>query len=95
VYDFDAWAIPKGAKNAEEAKKFIAYTLKPEQQKTYSENIAYGPANKEAVKLLSADTLKNMPTTEENIKDQVQIDVKFWADFGENLEQRFNSWAAK
>jgi putative spermidine/putrescine transport system substrate-binding protein len=95
VYDFDAWAIPKGAKNAAEAKKFIAYTLKPEQQKTYSENIAYGPANKEAVKLLSADTLKNMPTTEENIKDQVQIDVKFWADYGENLEQRFNSWAAK
>jgi putative spermidine/putrescine transport system substrate-binding protein len=45
--------------------------------------------------MLSADTLKNMPTTPENIKDQVQIDVKFWADFGENLEQRFNSWAAK
>jgi putative spermidine/putrescine transport system substrate-binding protein len=95
VYDFDAWAIPKGAKNAEEAKKFIAYSLKPEQQKTYSENIAYGPANTGAVPLLSADTLKNMPTTPENIKDQVQIDVKFWADFGESLEQRFNSWAAK
>jgi len=95
VYDFDAWAIPKGAKNAEEAKKFIAYSLKPEQQKIYSENIAYGPANTGAVPLLSADTLKNMPTTPENIKDQVQIDVKFWADFGESLEQRFNSWAAK
>ena len=95
VYDFDAWAIPKGAKNADEAKKFIAYSLKPEQQKTYSENIAYGPANTGAVPLLSAETLKNMPTTPENIKDQVQIDVKFWADFGESLEQRFNSWAAK
>jgi putative spermidine/putrescine transport system substrate-binding protein len=95
VYDFDAWAIPKGAKNAAEAKKFIAFSLAPEQQKTFSENIAYGPANKEAVKLLSADTLQNMPTTEANIKDQVQIDVKFWADFGESLEQRFNSWAAK
>ncbi len=95
VYDFDAWAIPKGSKNAEEAKKFLAYTLKPEQQKTFSENIAYGPANTQAVSMLSADTLKDMPTTPENIKSQVQIDVKFWADFGESLEQRFNSWAAK
>ena len=95
VYDFDAWAIPKGSKNAEAAKKFIAYSLQPEQQKTFSENIAYGPANTDAVKLLSAETLQNMPTTPENIKDQVQIDVAFWNDNGESLEQRFNSWAAK
>ena len=95
VYDFDAWAIPKGSKNAEAAKKFIAYSVQPEQQKTFSENIAYGPANTDAVKLLSAETLENMPTTEENIKDQVQIDVQFWNDNGESLEQRFNSWAAK
>ncbi|MEG3010743.1 MAG: hypothetical protein RR845_15690, partial [Pseudomonas sp.] len=27
--------------------------------------------------------------------NQVQIDVSFWADNGEQLEQRFNSWAAK
>jgi putative spermidine/putrescine transport system substrate-binding protein len=95
VYDFDSWAIPKGAKNVEEAKKFLAYTLKPEQQKTYSENIAYGPANSQAVSLLTADNQKNMPTTPENIKDQVQLSVSFWTDNGENLEQRFNSWAAK
>ncbi|WP_285426354.1 polyamine ABC transporter substrate-binding protein [Pseudomonas sp. efr-133-TYG-103a] len=95
VYDFDSWAIPKGAKNIEEAKKFLAYTLKPEQQKTYSENIAYGPANSQAVSLLTADNQKNIPTTPENIKDQVQLSVSFWTDNGENLEQRFNSWAAK
>ncbi|OCR24954.1 spermidine/putrescine ABC transporter substrate-binding protein [Pseudomonas syringae] len=97
VYDFDAWAIPKGLEKsrAEAAKKFIAYSVQPEQQKTFSENIAYGPANTDAVKLLNAETLENMPTTPENIKDQVQIDVAFWADNGEQLEQRFNSWAAK
>jgi putative spermidine/putrescine transport system substrate-binding protein len=97
IYDFDAWAIPKGldAKRAEAAKKFIAYSVQPQQQKTYSENIAYGPANTQAVPLLSKDVLKDMPTTPENIANQVQIDVSFWADNGEQLEQRFNSWAAK
>lgn len=95
IYDFDAWAIPKGAKNVEAAKKFIAWSVAPQQQKTYSENIAYGPANTQAVPMLNKDILKDMPTTPENIADQVQIDVSFWADNGEQLEQRFNAWAAK
>ncbi|WP_437880221.1 ABC transporter substrate-binding protein [Pseudomonas sp. LRF_L74] len=95
IYDFDAWAIPKGAKDIETAKKFIAYSVKPEQQKIYSENIAYGPANKAAVALLDKGLLNDMPTTPENIKDQVAMNVTFWADYGEQLEQRFNAWAAK
>jgi putative spermidine/putrescine transport system substrate-binding protein len=95
IYDFDAWAIPKGAKHIEEAKKFIAYSVSPEQQKIYSSNIAYGHANSQAVALLDKGILKDMPTTPENIANQVQIDVSFWADNGEQLEQRFNAWAAK
>jgi putative spermidine/putrescine transport system substrate-binding protein len=95
IYDFDAWAIPKGAKKVDESLKFIAFSVQPEQQKTYSENIAYGPVNKNAVPLLSKDLLKDMPTTPENMQGQVGMDVTFWADYGEQLEQRFNAWAAK
>jgi putative spermidine/putrescine transport system substrate-binding protein len=95
IYDFDSWAIPKGAKDADKAKEFIAFSVQPEQQKVYSSNIAYGPANTQAVSLLDKGILKDMPTTPENIKDQVAMDVTFWADYGEQLEQRFNAWAAK
>lgn len=95
IYDFDAWAIPKGAKKKDDSLKFIAFSVKPEQQKTYSENIAYGPVNKNAVALLNKDLLKDMPTTPENMAGQVGMDVTFWADYGEQLEQRFNAWAAK
>ncbi|MGV8841659.1 MAG: polyamine ABC transporter substrate-binding protein [Pseudomonas sp.] len=95
IYDFDSWAIPKGAKNKAEALKFIAFSLKPEQQKIYSENIAYGPANTKAVALLDKKLLNNMPTSPENIKNQVAMNVSFWADYGETLEQRFTAWAAK
>lgn len=45
--------------------------------------------------LLPKEVQADMPTAPENIKDQVQIDVSFWADNGEQLEQRFNAWAAK
>jgi putative spermidine/putrescine transport system substrate-binding protein len=95
IYDFDAWAIPKGAKDQQAAREFIAFAVKPEQQKVYAENIAYGPANKKAIELLPKERLTLMPTTPENIANQVAIDVTFWADYGEQLEQRFNAWAAK
>ena len=95
IYDFDSWAIPKGAKDLEAAQKFIAYSIQPQQQKTYSENIAYGPANTKAVALMDKSMLADMPTTPENIANQVPMDVVFWADYGEQLEQRFNAWAAK
>jgi putative spermidine/putrescine transport system substrate-binding protein len=95
IYDFDAWAIPKGAKNKDEAMKFLAFMLQPQQQKAYSEQIAYGPANKQAIPLLNAKTAANLPTAEKNIQGQVAMGVQFWTDYGESLEQRFNAWAAK
>ncbi|WP_166365978.1 ABC transporter substrate-binding protein [Pseudomonas akapageensis] len=95
IYDFDSWAIPTGAKDADLAKKFAAFSVDAKQQAAYSSNIAYGPANTQAVALLDKETLANMPTTPENIANQVQIDIDFWNDNGEQLEQKFNSWAAK
>ena len=95
IYDFDSWAIPTGAKDADLAKKFAAFTVDAKQQAAYSSNIAYGPANTQAVALLDKETLANMPTTPENIANQVKIDITFWNDNGEQLEQKFNAWAAK
>lgn len=95
MYDFDSWAIPKGSPNKDAALKFIAFASKPENQKVYSQNIAYGPTNKKAVPLLDKKLVADLPTAPQNIKSGVAVDVAFWADFGESLEQRFNAWAAK
>ncbi|WP_233578612.1 MULTISPECIES: polyamine ABC transporter substrate-binding protein [Aquitalea] len=95
MYDFDSWAIPKGSPNKDAALKFIAFASKPENQKVYSQNIAYGPTNKKAVPLLDPKLVADLPTAPQNIKSGVAVDVAFWADFGESLEQRFNAWAAK
>jgi putative spermidine/putrescine transport system substrate-binding protein len=95
MYDFDSWAIPKGSPNKDAALKFIAFASKPENQKGYSEQIAYGPTNKKAVPLLDKKLVADLPTAPQNIKSGVAVDVAFWADYGESLEQRFNAWAAK
>ena len=95
IYDFESWAIPKGASSQEQAREFIAFTVKPEQQKAYAEHIPYGPANTKTMALLDEKRRAQMPTAPQNIADQVAIDVIFWADYGEQLEQRFNAWAAR
>jgi putative spermidine/putrescine transport system substrate-binding protein len=95
MYDFDSWAIPKGAKNKDEAYKFIAFASKPENQKVYSQNIAYGPSNKKAVPMIDKALMADLPTAPQNMKEAVKVDVNFWADHSESLEQRFNAWASK
>ena len=35
-----------------------------------------------------------MPTTEVALKNALQNDFEFWADNGEELNERFNAWLA-
>lgn len=95
IYDVDSWAIPKGSPNKAEAMKFIAFASQPAQQKTYSENIAYGPSNLAAIKLIPPQVAAGLPTSPQNLKGALAMDVQFWVDHGEELEDRFNAWAAK
>lgn len=95
IYDFDAWAIPKGSTHIDQARKFIQYTLQTAQQQRFAEAIAYGPATLAAIPLLDKTVAANLPNTDVHIAQQVQNDTAFWADYGDALEQRFNAWAAQ
>lgn len=95
IYDMDAWVIPKGSKNVAEAKKFIDFTLASQQQKAFSEKVSYGPVNIYALKLLPTERRDSLPTADANLSQQLHVNAAFWADYGEQLEQRFNSWAAR
>ncbi|MEJ8814006.1 ABC transporter substrate-binding protein [Variovorax ureilyticus] len=95
IYDLDYWAIPKGSPNKDLALDYIAFSVAPAQQAAYAKNIAYGPVNQAAIKLLDAKTLADMPNAPANSKNAVLFDGTFWTDHGEELQQRFAAWAAK
>ena len=95
VYDVDSWAIPKGSPNRDEAYKFIAFASKAENQKVYSGEIPYGPTNTKAIGLIDAKVAADLPTAPANLKGALASNTQFWVDHGEDLEQRFNAWAAK
>ena len=43
----------------------------------------------------SIKMIDHMPTTEAALKNALQNDFEFWADNGEELNERFNAWLAK
>lgn len=95
TYEQDYWVIPKGSPNKDLAMKFIASAVKPEAQLAYAQQIPYGPTNKKATALLAPELAAQLPTSPANMKSAVAIDAAFWLDHGEELERRFNAWAAK
>ena len=86
-----AWAIPKGAKNLKWSQAFIAHTLVPENAAIYSQTIAYGPVVPDALKLLPADRVKQLPDPSNGLFS----DYAFWADAGDAIIKKFNDWLTK
>jgi putative spermidine/putrescine transport system substrate-binding protein len=92
VYDFEWWAVPTGAKNADLASKFIVSQAQPKASADLSKYIAYAPPRKEAVALVDKQRLADMPTAPANFKRAVQINANFWADNADAINKRFQVW---
>lgn len=93
--DWDVWVIPKGTKHLDLAKKFLEFALRPENQAEQTKYISYGPSRVEAGKLVDPAMVPNLPTSEENMKTAFSVSPEFWADHGEELTERFNTWIAQ
>lgn len=94
LYDLDSWAIVKGSKNKALAEKFIAFANRAENQKVFAETIPYGPTNTATLAQISDAVRPSLPTAPNNLKGARGVDTEFWIEHGEELEQRFNAWAA-
>ena len=93
LYDVDSWAIPKGSPRLSDAYRFIAFTSAPERQKALSEQIFYGPTNRNALPLLQSDLARSLPSSDANLARALKVDTAFWIAHGEVLEKRFDAWA--
>jgi putative spermidine/putrescine transport system substrate-binding protein len=95
AFDFDYYAIPKGANNLDTAYKFVAYASAPENMARQSQFISYGPVHMDAIPFIPDDILKDLPTAPENSANVLHVDSYWWADNREDMEKRFNAWLAQ
>jgi putative spermidine/putrescine transport system substrate-binding protein len=101
LFDFDLFAIIKGTPRLNEAKRFVGFATATEQLANQASWISYGPTRKSSIKLISTHAtsgvkmMPHMPTAPNNFKTAVLANAEFWADNGDELNERFNSWLAK
>lgn len=94
VWDIDLWAIPKGAKKKDRAWEFIKFSTDTQRLADQSNWISYGPVRKSSFPKVPAAIQPHMPTAPDNFKNPLQNDFEFWADYGDELNERFNAWLA-
>jgi putative spermidine/putrescine transport system substrate-binding protein len=86
LYDIDSWAIPTGSPKRDEAYRFIAFASSTERQKALSEQVSYGPTNRNAVELLPARLAGNLPSSTPNLAGALRIDTAFWIEHGDAFQ---------
>lgn len=88
----DAWAVPKGAPNRENAMKFTAFITLPIPQARLSMLIPYGFVNDKAAEYIPAERLKMLPTAPDIKKQMLIYDSQWWADNRDKVLDKWNSW---
>jgi putative spermidine/putrescine transport system substrate-binding protein len=101
VWDLDLWIIPKGAPNKEAAMEFVKFSTDTQRLADQASWISYGPARKSSGSLIGSfhdkpdlEMAPQMPTAPDNFQNALQNDFEFWADYQDELNERFNAWLA-
>ncbi|MEB3102096.1 polyamine ABC transporter substrate-binding protein [Ferviditalea candida] len=91
----DSWVIPKGTPNKDLAMKFIAFAVAPEQQAAFSSNIDYAPVNQKALDLLPDKVKENLGQSADKAKNQIVVNIKWWVENFDTINERFEQWLLK
>src|SRR5262249_51604064 len=95
IWNLDLWSVLKGSKNAAAAKTFIAFAARADRLADQTNYISYGPVRKSAAAMVKAEIQDQLPTAPGNFATALQNDFQFWADHGDELNERFNVWLNK
>ena len=91
------WAILKGTTQRDLAIRFIRFAVSAEPQADLARRIDYGPANRDAYRLLRASEQAMLPV---DSMDRASLQrgkryLDFWLAHGDALLQRFVMFAAR
>ncbi len=99
VFELDGWVVPKGKLDV--AKDFLRFSTDTERNAAQASYISYGPARMSAAEIVGnhiptgIDMTPHMPTYEPNFATALPKDDDFWADYQDELNERFDAWLAR
>lgn len=86
------WGPLKGAKNAENAQRFIDFACQPQMQAALAEHIPYGPSNRQAFKHIPANVAARLPSSPEHKPKAFLHNAQWWADNRSKVSERWSQW---
>lgn len=95
ILDAESWVVVKGSKNKQTAMEFINYASKAKPQADLLSIMPYGPTNTKAFELMDAEYAKTLPTHEDNVGKQLFLDVDYWNEHFDEINDRFQEWLLK
>ena len=94
IPEYETLAIVKGTRNLSLAKEFVKFASSPQVIANETKYIAYGPLRKSALPLVDAATRSKLPSTPENFSVGIPVNSEWWANNGDEINQRFSVWLA-
>lgn len=75
IHAIDYWAVPRGSKNKDLAEDFIAFTLRPENQRKHTTQLGYGSLNLHTAALLDPALAAQLNTAPANMAHRWRLVV--------------------
>ena len=101
VYELGAWGIPRGTPRLGDARRFIRFATGTGPLADQAKYIAYGPARKSSMKLVSThaetdvDMRPHLPTWPVNFRTAILKDTEWHASLHDRIKARFDAWLAE
>ena len=101
VYELGSWGIPRGTQRLDEVLDFIRFATGTRPLADQARYIAYGPARRSSMKLVSAhaetgvDMRPHLPTNPANFRTAILKDTEWYASLYDRIKARFDAWLAE
>ncbi|MGI9229942.1 MAG: extracellular solute-binding protein [Gammaproteobacteria bacterium] len=103
VLDFGGWIIPTGLseERTQLALDFVRFSNEAQYMAAISKYISYAPLRASALPLvgrhadLGIEMTPHMPTAPQNAGNMILYNYEFWADYRDDIDNRFQAWLAR
>jgi len=93
IYTMDSWVIMKGTPLLDESYELVEFSTRAKPQAEIVPFNRSGPTNKDAIGLIPAQYMADLPSNPANFSVAVPDDPEFWIDNFDDLNERWAAWA--
>ncbi|MCL1628920.1 MULTISPECIES: extracellular solute-binding protein [Roseinatronobacter] len=98
IVEWDGWVVPAQGDNVDAVMDYLYFATDTQRLADQAKFISYGPARASSAPLvgehadLGIAMAPHMPSAPDNYFAPIVLDNDFWADYGDELRERFANW---